>query len=271
MKFNVNNTVGNILKGHSVKSSLISGLASSSLSGPLRSLATGLMGTKSTADVYITDLEKGDRMQLAYTPERISARESKRFQSYNIIERGEVKTPKGEDLTSVGWSAILPGESMLSYAFIKSSAWESPDTVLKRWNRWKEQGTKLNLMITQTSVNLHVYLEDFTNEPSGGMGNVEYRISFIAAKDLLIKTVQEVDAEKTAAAAEAANEQAQLRERAAGPLKTSHPFGMNDTLWSVAQGCLGDGAKWVELFDINRQGKINDPDGILPGTILHLR
>lgn len=272
MPFNLNNTVGNILRGHSVKSSLLSGLAASGLSGALRSVVRALLGRKKSADVYITDVETGERLQLAYVPEKISGRSAARFQSYSIIERGEVKVPKGEALTEVSWDAILPGVGMRDYSFIKSMAWRSPESIIKLWTRWKREGTKLNLLITQTGVNLQVYLRDFSATAEGSMGNVKYSISFVEAKDLVIKTVEEVDAENAIAEAEAIGNGEvlpELNDRASLPMPTTTPFGVDETLWGVAQSVLGDGAKWVEIAAMNPN--ITDVENIPAGTVLKVR
>lgn len=266
MKFNLNNTVGNILKGHSVTSSILSGL---SVSGPLRSIISALVGRKTAADVYITDVETGERLQLAYMPEKISGRSASRFQTYSIIDRGEVKIPKGEALTEISWDAILPGEGMKDYAFIKTMAWRRPEAIIRLWKKWKSEGTKLNLLITQTGINMQVYLRDFAPTAEGAMGNVKYSISFVEAKDLVVKTVEEVDAENALAETEAAEALPELNDRATLPQQTTTPFGMDDTLWQVAQATLGDGAKWVELAAMNPN--ISDVENIPAGTVLKIR
>lgn len=261
MKHNLNNAVGNILRGRSITTSLLSGI-DGKFGGAIGSFMQGMTIAKESADVYITDLDTGDDMQLAYVPEQISASESAKFQSYNIIDKGEVKVPKGVELTKISWEGILPGEPMLGYAFIKESAWEEPDIIIKRWNKWKNKGTKLNLMITQTSINLPVYLQSFSPKPKGGMGNVEYSISFIQVKDLLIKTVSEVDAEKTA-------EQEELKERQKMKTPTSVILKTATNLWTVAQQFTGNGGNWQNILAYNA-GRIMSADNLKTGMEIML-
>ena len=213
-------------------------------------------GIKTTSDVYLTDVETKDKMQLSYVPEEIMAQERASFQSYRIIERGEVKVPKGEDLTSVSWNGILPGQAMLAYPFIKQAAWESPESILARWSKWKKEGTKLNLLITQTSINMSVYLSEFSPKPSGGMGNVEYSVRFVAAKELTIKTVAEMDGQDA--------EETPLKEREEAPKPSAHTVKEGDTLWGIAEKQYGDGSRWEEIYEKNRDA-ISDPDLIYPG------
>lgn len=43
-----------------------------------------------------------------------------------------------------------------------------------------------------------------------------------------------------------------------------------DSLWSIAGEQLGDGTRWIELYDANRQVIGDNPNLILPGMELHL-
>ena len=269
MKFNFDNAMGNILKGHSIKSSLLSGLASSGLSGIWRTLALGTLGTKSTADVYITDLTTGDSMQLSWVPEKISVKSAAHFQSYSVIEKGEVKIPKGESLSDISWSSTLPGEDRINYGFVKGSAWESPKAIITRWEKWKKNQCKLRVMITQTAVNMDVYLQDYHATYSGGSGDAEYQITFVAAKDMLVKTVKEVDAEKAAETASNAAAIPALNERASRQPLSGCTMPAGGNLWSVAQQMTGNGGNWGNILSLNSD-KISDPENVAAGIKITL-
>ena len=51
-------------------------------------------------DVYITEKETGTRIALAMLPEKVKHKGSAKFQSYDIINVGEVKLPRGTKLLS---------------------------------------------------------------------------------------------------------------------------------------------------------------------------
>ena len=260
MRFNTNAVVGDLLRGRSIKSSLIHGLTTSGLSSVWRTLAVGLLGGGSeVADVYITNQETGEKISLAWVPEKISVKESAQFQSYNIIERGEVKVPKGKRLSAVSWEAVFPGESRTEDSFIKSGNWEAPTEIIQRLQAWQNAGNKLNLLITQTPVNLDVFLQSLDYSFEGGMGDAKYSISFIAAEDLLIKTVEEVDAEK---AKEVESGIPELESRAALPKPSSIKSVLNQTLWSIAEQKLGSGARWLEVYAANAK-KLVDVDALI--------
>ena len=119
-------------------------------------------------------------------------------------------------------------------------------------------------MITQTSINLNVYLQSFSSNPKGELGNVEYSISFIQAKDMLIKTVAEVDAEKNTE-----KEQEELKERQAVKKPKSTVLQDSANLWTVAQQFTGDGGNWQNILDYNT-GKISSADDAKAGMSVML-
>ncbi|MBR1645789.1 MAG: hypothetical protein IJ685_03315 [Selenomonadaceae bacterium] len=110
-------------------------------------------------------------LKFCMPPEEIRVRSSASFRSYNVIEAGEIKLPKGEQLTDISWRGTLPGAGMLMYPFVKHAAWDRPDELIKIIQRWRERGTKLKLLITQTPVNLDVYIKNFGFTAKGGMGD----------------------------------------------------------------------------------------------------
>ena len=204
---------------------------------------------------YITQLSNNQRLQLAMPPEQVNVKFAQSFRTFNVIHLGEIKLPRGEKLTGVSWKGILPGQKQLAYNFIDTAAWIEPTQIIKRiesWkpNHWEINSSKLRLMITQTAINLDVYLNNFSYEHVGGMGSIEYNIDFIAAKDLTIQTVKEMDGEELKERPAAANEKVTVKP--------------GDTLWGIAQQKLGDGSRWREIYELNKD-KIEDPDLIYPG------
>ena len=165
--YNLNSITGNVLRGRSIQA------RNSSLERTMDAinLAASFFGVKMTADIFITSYAM-DRVFLAMVPETVEAKEAGSFQTYNIIEKGEVKLPKGERLTSVSWSGVFPGSSRKGNGFIKSMFWESPKAIVKRISNWKTNGELLNLLITQTSVNLDCYVQEFQYKYTGGAGDV---------------------------------------------------------------------------------------------------
>ena len=62
-------------------------------------------------EIYLTDLETGDRMRFPMLPKSINVETGVIFQSYTILAVGDIKLPTGEELTGFSWEGILPGEA----------------------------------------------------------------------------------------------------------------------------------------------------------------
>ena len=235
----------------------------SGLAGLFGQSVSGNLPPVEIAQVYITQLDTGQKLQLAMTPENIHVKFAQSFSTFNIIHLGETKLPRGEKLTGISWKGILPGQKTAAYKFVNSEAWVEPSEIVRQLESWKnthwERNTsKLRLLVTQTPINLDVYIDNFTSDYSGGQGNVEYNISFIAAKDVLIRTVEEIDGET----------QEQLEERPTTKPETV-TVKPGDSLWAISQQQLGDGSRWQEIYELNKD-KISDPDLIYPGQEFQL-
>ena len=144
-------------------------------------------------DVYITEKETGTRVALAMLPEKVKHKGSAKFQSYDIINVGEVKLPRGTKLLSFSWSGTFPGESRKSASFIKAHHWKAPKEMESIFERWRKNGTVLILMVTETWINHEVMVSDYTGTPTGGCGDVSYDVTFIENKEIKIYTTSELN------------------------------------------------------------------------------
>lgn len=146
--------------------------------------------------VYITELDTGTRIALPLPPEAVKCKAETRFVSYNIINVGEVKLPDGEKLTKFSWNGRLPGASMRNMRIVSAADWRSPKEIQGIFSRWRVSGKKLRLLVTGTTINHDVYLENYTVD-NKKLDSVEYSISFAVAKDIIVYTTTELNIENT--------------------------------------------------------------------------
>ena len=234
------------------------------LAGIARSAKLGVIdaqGTVIRSEVYFTNSETEEEVHLAMAPEKVSIKTETAFRNYRIVEVGEVKIPKGEQLTQISWQGRLPGAGMLLYPFITHAAWEDPQEIIKVFRRWREEGAKLHLLITQTPVNLEVYLRSFDYEAAGGMGDYTYSIELIAAKELQVLTVEEADAKREREAQESRDE---LGRRAAMKSDAGVWIDSIDDVYAGVKILTGNGS----LADVERvldASGISSPDDFMTG------
>lgn len=218
------------------------------------------------AEIVIQEVESGDIVRLPMAPDKITVKDATRFLSYDIMTTGEYKIPLGEELTRYSWSGMLPGMSRATARYVNPLAWLPPVYFESKFAAWKSKGTKLKLVVVGVPILQTVYLEDYTLDYSGGMGDVEYSVSFCIAKEIVVGT-EDNTADQTEAAAGA-------------PVTTTAPtvtenaktytVKSGDSLWKIAQNVLGDGSRWREIYDMNKGVIGSNPDLIYAGQVYNL-
>jgi len=84
-------------------------------------------------DIYLTDLETGDRVVFPMLPEKVNVQTDAMFQTYTIPSVGEIRLPNGQNLSSFSWNGILPGKARTGASYVND--WQSPHGVYKSARR----------------------------------------------------------------------------------------------------------------------------------------
>ena len=213
-------------------------------------------------------------------PKEIKFRIANRFYNYGIIDVGEVRVPSGQELEVINWQGMFPGKAREFEPYVRE--WKDPRE-LYMWVFNKKavpgESKKLRLLVTETPINIDVYLDNFDGTFSGGYGDYTYQINFIQAKDLKIyASGSGTSGDSTAATAE---NQPQGTERSNREQPRTHTVVSGDTLWAIAQKYLGAGSKYPQIYELNkdtieaeakRRGLRGSDNGhwIFPGTVLKI-
>lgn len=217
--------------------------------------------------VYITELDTGTRIALPLPPEAVKCKAESKFITYNIIRAGEVKLPDGDKLVKFSWSGRLPGESMKHMRMVSAADWRSPKEIQSIFSVWRARGKKLRLLITGTTINHDVYLENYTVDNSK-LDTVEYSISFVVARDIKVYTTKELNlgaAEQRQPAQTTKDRAASTEAAAETPKKTTYTVKPGDSLWAISKKLLGNGARYSEIYDLNKSIIGSNPNLIYPG------
>ena len=209
-------------------------------------------------------------MTFPMLPEEIKVECATRFQSYDIMNIGEVMQPLGEELTRISWSCKIPGEKR---QLTTGNGYQNPYIIVSHGDPLKVQswfsylrvrGTKCRLLITETPINHDVYLENYTMTYAGGFGDYDCDISFIHAKELKICTEgSESDNAEGTTKAVTPQEQQRPEKKA----DTSYTVKKGDCLWDIAQAKLGAGSRYKEIATLNH---LSNPNKISAGQVLLL-
>ena len=209
--------------------------------------------------IVVYEVDTGENLIFPMNPEEIQVKAATRFQSYDIMNKGEVKLPLGEELTGFSWSGKLPGRARRNDPFVIS--WTDPKAIQGLWSEWRSKGTLLVLYASDTPINHDVYLEDYNVTYSGGNGDYDYDISFVHAKPITIETIGAQGEDTTGIGDYTTNE------RGTSPEVTTYIVKSGDTCWSLAHSLLNDASRQYEIAELNG---ITAPYTIYPGQELKI-
>ncbi|MCD8308885.1 MAG: LysM peptidoglycan-binding domain-containing protein [Clostridia bacterium] len=225
-------------------------------------------------DLYLTEKDTGWKQSFCLLPDEIKAKTTGNFISYNFINRGEVKMPNGQKLCTYSWKGAFLGESQKNLPFVKTHLYHTPKEMIACIEKWRTNHTKLVLMLTETPINVTVYLKSFDYTPTGGVGNYDYSIEFIEAKDVTVQTVTEA---KTTSSSNSSNTSSGTRAASATTDTTTnteqtktYTVKKGDCLWSIAKAYLGSGSKYTEIYELNKSVIGSNPNLIYAGQVLVL-
>lgn len=218
-------------------------------------------------DFYLTAPD-GSRIHLPVNPERITCNTGNRILTFDVITLGEISLPRGRVPTRFSFEGFFPGEARRNDPKIKS--WRHPKELTGILSEWRNKGLKLRFLVTETPINHDVYFDgdgSFEHEWSGGYGDCWYSIRLIEARDLIVLADGE-RVDTSGAGTSSATKPASSR--STPPTPKTYTVRSGDNLWVIAKRLLGDGSRWREIYNKNRNVIGPDPNKIYPGQVLRI-
>lgn len=227
-------------------------------------------------DIKLIPAGSGSKFTFPALPEKVQGKYGAKYQSFDIISQGTVKVPKGTDVAEFTWDGIFFGESKRNEPIVKKNIWKEPNECVKILNNFMKNETVLNLIVTETWINVDVTISSFQPRPAGAYGNVEYSITFVQKKPLQIYTTDELKIAKFVKKTKPRNDSGGSSGGGGG---STYTVVSGDTLWGIASKKLGSGSKWTQIYDANagtieaeakKHGKSSSDHGhwIWPGEVL---
>ena len=195
-----------------------------------------LLNARKSVDIYIREKSGEREIRVPILPEEIKfPNGDTMFILQNIMGIGEVAVPSGTELASYSWESEFPGVKRQNSS-MQRGPWEDPSTYDSILKDWKENGTKLNLLVIGYPINVDVYLKTYSPIAEGPFGDISYKVEFIEARDITIKT-STVKSSETKRPAETSG---------------TYTIKSGDTLWGIAKKFYGNGAKWNTIYTANK-------------------
>lgn len=224
-------------------------------------------------DIKLLPAGNGLKFTFPALPEKIQVKYGAKYQSFDILSQGTVKIPKGTDASEFTWDGVFFGESKKNEPIVRNNSWKDPGECVKILYDYIKNETVLNLIVTDTWINVDVTISSFQPRPIGAYGNIEYTVTFVQKKPLQIYTTNELN---IAAFVKQTRPRNDTADSSGGGLYT---VVKGDTLWKIASMKLGAGTNWPQIYDANKEviestakkyRKSGSDHGhwIYPGTVL---
>lgn len=200
------------------------------------------------------------------TPAKLSVKISGKNTTVTLLNEGEINFLKYPGLTEITLTLVFPMQN----------TGKRPDYYLSLFERAKTQKTTTQFIMTRTTpaghllfdTNMKVSVEDYTIEENASNGlDVSVDVTLKQYRDYSTKTVVITDAgdnkdgnsKKTASVATS-------RPSSNAPKTKTYTVKKGDTLWGIAKKYYGNGAKYTQIYNANKD-KIKNPNLIYPGQV----
>ncbi|WP_434290929.1 LysM peptidoglycan-binding domain-containing protein [Clostridium botulinum] len=217
----------------------------------------------------INDGEEG--FILPVLPEKIEFDEDGNNKTYDIINLGEINTINKPKLMEISFESFFPKHKG---PYVSSEQLFEPSFYIAKIREWRDKKQKIRFIFTGSplEINYLFTIENFKPSEEGGeVGDVHYSIELKRYKNYAAKKVVIVTP-KTSAANQSVKKVI-ANSKAVRPSNTNkpktHTVSGNDTLWHIAKRYLGDGNKWPQIYNLNKD-KIKNPNLIYTGQVLRL-
>lgn len=214
-----------------------------------------------------------DGVLMPITPSKVKVKINNQNDTLTLINGDEINILKEPGLTDVSFDLLLP---QVSYPFTNGGA-QSADYYLSLFERLKTSKEPFQFILNRSMptgrrlfyTNLTVGMEDYqiTDDAEEGF-DITVTVSLKQYRHYGTKTVTIQPAPTPAETPTATVEQPQ-RETSQAPQQTTYTVKSGDCLWNIAKKYLGDGSRYNEIYNLNKD-KITNPNLIYAGQVLTL-
>lgn len=205
-------------------------------------------------------------------PSKLKLKINGKNKTLDLINGQEVNVLNPAGLSEFDFEILLPG---VRYPFADyEDGFELPDYYLEELEQMKLSQKPVRFIVIRESpsgdsffdTNMAVSLEDYTVTEDAKEG-MDVVVS-VSLKQYVFYGVQRVTVQlKTETPQDAAVIVEAEREDTSAPELTTYTVRDNDCLWSIAKRYLGNGSRWPEIYELNRE-KISNPNVIGTGLVL---
>lgn len=209
-----------------------------------------------------------DELLMPVTPGSVDISYKGSNETVTLIDGGQVTFLRKGEAASFSFDLLLPRKM---YPFARyENGFLNPEFYINQLLGLREEQRAVRLILTRTApsgtvledTNLRVSLEDLsTLEDGEDGGDVTLSVKLreyteYVTKRAIFKRISTVTSVQESA-----------RETENAPAVKTYTVVAGDCLWNIAKKYLGNGARWTEIYALNRD-IISNPNLIYPGQVL---
>lgn len=205
-------------------------------------------------------------------PSKVKMKINGKNKTLDLINGQEINVLNPAGLTEIDFDILLPA---VQYPFADyEGGFEMPDFYLEELERMKVEKRPIRFIVIRESpagdsffdTNMSVSLEDYTVTEDAKEG-MDVTVS-VSLKQYIHYSVQQVTVQPKAEEPDTADVTVEEeREAANAPELSSYTVREGDCLWNIAKRYLGNGSRWPEIYELNRD-KVSNPNVIYEGQVL---
>lgn len=212
-----------------------------------------------TLQFWLSATTGEQRVQLPVNPEQVSITSSHGYEDIQVTHLGEYTLIGEATLKEYSFSSFLPRDYHSGYCEYEEipDPWETVETI----EQWMKGRKPIRLTITGTPINTEVTIRSFNfSERAGTPGDIYYELQLKQFIHLEFRTIESSPDKATTSTTK--------HRPIAKAVPKTYVVIPGDTLWKIAQRTLGNGDRWPEIYETNKQTIGKNPDLIYPGQKL---
>ncbi|WP_018752170.1 LysM peptidoglycan-binding domain-containing protein [Paenibacillus sanguinis] len=211
-------------------------------------------------EFWLSYNNNAERLQLPVNPEEITIGNSSQTEVVNVSGIGEVAIINDPVLKTFDFSSQFPS-SWGPYCAYKDIP--DPKAAAATISRWKATGKPIRFLVTETTWNFAVTIEDYTyREVAGDVGTIYFDLSLREYKFIKIRKLETKTTAAGTTSASVSSASARPSERVT---PATYTVRSGDSLWKIGQS---HGVAWQTLAKLNG---IRAPYVIRPGQVVKLK
>lgn len=211
-------------------------------------------------EIWLTYDNETQKVHFPVNPEELHISNGSNDESYTISGLGDIVLKQDRQAIEISFESVLPAAYFPGMNF--NYIW-NPYTIASKITDWKNGDMPCHFIVTGTPINLYCVITQFDIwEVGGDVGSVHYSIVLTEFRPIGIRQIDITNNGE----AEVSEGEPRVDNHVQPSTYTVVP---GDSLWIIARKVLGDGARWKEIYDLNRD-KIKNPDLIYEGQIFEM-